>query len=69
MNEEARTFDPSKGASPIPVPDGEPISDLYDAYVNGIKADFESFVNIVPTGSFDSSLKETNRQYDLSKGE
>ncbi len=31
-------------------------------FVNGIKADFESFVNIVPTGSFDSSLKEINRQ-------
>ncbi len=49
MNEEARTFDPPKGASPIPVPDGEPISDLYDAYVNGIKADlYEARVSAMP---------------------
>lgn len=31
-------------------------------FVNGIKADFESFVEIVPTGSFDSSLKESERK-------
>ena len=31
-------------------------------FVNGISSDFDSFVNIVSTGSYDSSLKETKRQ-------
>ena len=31
-------------------------------YVNGISTDMDSFVNIVPTGSFDSSLTENKRE-------
>lgn len=31
-------------------------------FVNGISADFDTFVNIVPTGHFDGSLRETSRQ-------
>lgn len=31
-------------------------------FVNGISADFDTFVNIVPTGHFDSSLRESSRQ-------
>lgn len=33
-------------------------------FVNGIKADFDSFVNMEAVGSFDSSLKETDRKPD-----